>query len=336
MSLQGRIVEEILKLRQTDFSSLSRIEEFGTQYNFSEAAGTLEAIFKDLTELETNAEIIRVSDKKQDHIFTIAQQSNELVSQIQQFVVKGNEGNATAQHEDIHRRVRELEQRCLDEIVPLLDTIEFKKTKPLELESEVKKVRKFTSDMKGILAAAEKDKQNFDSTLKEIRDSLGKEASTFSATDFHDQAIEHEKASKNWLIVSVAAIAIFIFVAIILFFNGAFKLTGSDYARIAQVGIFKVVILSAAYIFVHQSIKNYKINNHLYVVNKHRQLALKVYPLMTGASTSPEHSNIILGNAAKAIFDQSSTGYLDGKDDTTNPINLTEVINKFVDKGTNQ
>jgi len=52
---------------------------------------------------------------------------------------------------------------------------------------------------------------------------------------------------------------------------------------------------------------------------------------MAKATNDQEQSNTIVTQAAKAIFEPGTTGYLDGEDNP-NPVNLTEIINKVIDK----
>ncbi|MCX6743036.1 MAG: hypothetical protein NT116_02250 [Candidatus Parcubacteria bacterium] len=193
---------------------------------------------------------------------------------------------------------------------------------------DVKKIQKIESEAGEI-------KGNIENIVKELRNSLGKEGALISSVDFEKQSNEHKFLAKLWFGGFVFSI-IFTIVMVIILSSGIIPFLNlldenNELGHIIQVSLFKIILLSVAYLLIHQSIKNYKINRHLYVLNKHRQLTLSIYPLMLHATNNPEQSNIILGQASKAIFEPGMTGYLE-KDDNTNPINLTEVINKIADK----
>jgi hypothetical protein len=170
--------------------------------------------------------------------------------------------------------------------------------------------------------------------IKEVRDSIGAVGTKSSSRDFETKSESHKRAALYWLIASVITISGLARLSYFLFHDTQFSLSGvsgDDIGKIIQIGLFKIVALSVGYFIVYQCIKSYKINKHLEVLNKHRQLALDIYPFMTAAAGSPEQSHVILGQAAKAIFEQGTTGYLDG-DDSPSPVNLTGIVNRIIDK----
>jgi hypothetical protein len=336
MALREDINEELQKLKDINFSSLARVEELGRDYNFKEATTTLQKIYEDLDNIAANESLIRLSKSQEDRIFSIAHRVREYADQIQNFVLKGNETNASNQHAEIHKSVRNLLEEDVEFLEPTLERIEFKKLRPNEVQSDIAKATEYKNELERLLKDAKNSKENFDTTIKDIRDSLGAEGADVSGRDFQQQANEHQEAADKWFKGSIVAMLVFVVLISWLFFDSRFNLEKAEnnYARIVQIGIFKIVLISIGYLVIYQCIKNYRVNKHLYVLNKHRQLTLSVYKLMTGATSDPEQSHIILGHASKAIFDPNTTGYLDGGDDNPNPINLTEVINKIVDKNT--
>ncbi len=168
--------------------------------------------------------------------------------------------------------------------------------------------------------------------IKEVRGALGKEGVLISVKEFEEQAQEHSILAEEWLSKTYKAIGIFVILAIILFVIPWFNISdNASYAEIARISIFKIVLLSIGSLLIYQSIRNYRINRHLYVLNRHRQLSLSIYPLMVQSTSDPQQANAITSQAAKAIFDPSTTGHLDGKDNP-NPANLTEIVNRVSDK----
>jgi len=335
MIIQPPLQQAMDALRAVNLKELERAEELGRDYSFKQAVEFLKKILDDLIQVIENAELLRISANTEQRITNLANNVNENVKKIREFVLRGNEANAPDQHRQINETVSKLYQEDLDFLPPLIERVNILKLNPSEVENQVAQALQSIKDIEKIKSEAQKTKENIDFAVKEVRDALGKEGALISATDFENQAEEHKGLAKWWFRASVVSIVITV-VLILTLFSGRFpslNLTkvGNDYPRIAQVTVFKLVLLSIAYLLVYQSLKNYKINQHLYVLNKHRQLTLSVYPLMAKATNDQEQSNIIVAQAAKAIFDPGTTGYLDG-DDNPNPVNLTEIINKVVDK----
>lgn len=325
------------KLKSTDFSSLERTEELGRDYNFKKAADILKEINSDFSNVIENSELLRLPTDIENQIFNIANRLLKLTDEVRNFVLKGNEANALNQHLSIHNQADSLYQENLRILVPLIERINILKLNPKEVEGQVSKALKSIKEIEKIKEEAESSKSNIDLAIKEVRDALGKEGALISAKDFQDQANEHKELAKKWFGGVVGSIIVTTILTILMF--GGFiqtlsiESTQGDYLKIIQVSILKFAILSISYLVVYQSLKNYKVSQHLYVINKHRQLVLSVYPLMAKATDDQEQSNNIVAQASKAIFEQNSTGYLD-VDSNPNPINLTEVVTKIIDRKT--
>lgn len=334
MQIQPPLQQAMDALKVISFKDLERTEELGRAYSFKLAVDFIKKIYDDLVQVIENAELLRVSTNKEKQITNLANQVNGNVKKIQEFVLQGNEANAPNQHKQINEDVANLYQEDLELLPPLIERVNILKLNPSEVENKVAQALQSIKEIEKIKSDAQKTKENIDSAVKEVRDALGKEGALISATDFEEQTKEHKNLSRKWFLGSIGSIGATVILVVVLF-SGRFPSlnlinAGNDYPRIVQITVFKLVLLSIAYLLVYQSLKNYKINQHLYVLNRHRQLTLSVYPLMAKATNEQEQSNAIVTQAAKAIFDPGTTGYLDG-DDNPNPVNLTEIINRVVD-----
>lgn len=335
MQIQPQLQQATNALKAINFKDLERTEELGRDYSFKQAVDFIKKIFDDLIQVIENAELLRVSTNTEQQIINLANQVNENVKRIQEFVLRGNEANAPNQHKQIYEAVANLYQKDLELLPPLIERVNILKLNPSEIENKISQAFQSIKEIEKIKDAAQKTKENIDLAVKEVRDALGKEGALISATDFEKQAKEHRNLSRKWFWGSIISIGVTAILVVVLF-CGVFPSlnlinAGNDYPRIVQITIFKLVLLSIAYLLVYQSLKNYKINKHLYVLNRHRQLTLSVYPLMAKATNDQEQSNTIVIQAAKAIFEPGATGYLDGEDNP-NPVNLTEIINRVIDR----
>lgn len=335
MTISDTQTEIVEKLKQIDFTSLGRSEELGTDYSFKKEATKLQEINGDFMTVIENADMLRLPTDIENQIFAMGTRILEVTDKIKNFVLKGNESNAPAQHEGIKNQVTSLEQEDLKIIVPVIERINVLKLNPKEVGEKINQTLKSIKEIDAMREQAEKAKSGIDLAIKDVRDALGREGALISATDFENQATEHSELAEKWFLASVGSIVLTL-ILVFLMFSGIihyFDLQSiqGEYIKIAQVSIFKLILLSIAYLVIHQSLKSYKINRHLYIVNKHRQLVLSVYPLMAKATSDQEQSNNIVAQASKAIFEQNTSGYLDGESNP-NPINLTEVVTKIIDK----
>lgn len=320
-------------LEKENFDDLIRSEELGRDYSFKAAVDLIKKIYADLKEVTENAGSLRIPLKLEEQIAGIAKGVNEQIGKIRSFVLKGNESNAQEQHDAIDREVNSLYQRDLEVLPALIERASILKLKPNEVEEQISRALSSIREIENIKKKADEVATGIDDAVKEVRDALGKEGALVSAKDFEKQANTHKALADNWFWASIGAIVVTIIMVITLFSLDSLKLTGigADYPRILQVTIFKVVLISIAYLSVYQCLKNYKVNQHLQILNRHRQLTLLVYPLMANATSNIEQSGTIVAQAAKAIFEPGTTGYLDAEENP-NPINLTEIVNKIAER----
>lgn len=326
MLISDTLKENIDFLKEVNFSNLVRAEDLGKEYKFEEEAKLLENIYKDLNSLVKDASLLRVDDEKIAQIDLIAKNSKEQVEKINIFKLVSDEGNAqTTERQAVTNAIRDIHQRSLKHIQPLLDRLSAIKLDTSEIKrqsalatTELKEIKKIKEDI-------EKEKKVVDTDLQHMRESFGEKGAVISSGYFGDQADTHSNSARIWLVVSVISI-IGVGILIWLLFKDSLP-ESSDIGAIARYSILRLTLLSLAYIIVSQSIKNYRVNQHLTVLNRHRHLSLSVYPNMVAATTDPNHSNIILGSAAEAIFRPVTSGYL-GKDDDKNPVNLSGIVNR--------
>lgn len=331
MEIQHRLKEVLNPLEEIDFKSLERIEELGSTYSFQNAAGKLRDITSDLEEIISVDSTLKVPKDIQDQIISIAKSLRRAILGIQNFVVRDNAA-ATQEYDRINEQVDKLYDEDLRIIQPILERNFIRNINPEQIQQDILNARaalKEAEELKNTLKTVVSDAE---ATVKDVRNAFSVEGASFSSNHFNEQADEHNAAANKWFWAILVSITLAATLVIILFHSADFKASDdTDYTRLIQVSIFKLVLLSIAYLLIQQCLKNYKVNKHLYVLNRHRQLALSVYPLMANGTSDPEQANTIVGQAAKAVFDPGTSGYLNGEDNP-NPVNLTEVINKFADR----
>ena len=198
MTVEPAQQEIINQLKSIDFGSLERTEELGRDYSFKVAVDQMREINSDILNIVENAGAIRIPNDVQQQVFSIAQRLVNISNNIRNFILKGNEGNASSQYQSIFNEVTGLVQEDLRVIVPLIERINILKLNTKDVENNIAKALNSIKEIEGIKTQAEHSKDNIDLAIKEVRDALGKEGALISANEFHKQAVEHEELAKIW------------------------------------------------------------------------------------------------------------------------------------------
>ena len=164
--------------------------------------------------------------------------------------------------------------------------------------------------------------KEFAELKNKIEDELAKETVSKHKIIFANQADEHRRVSKMWLIATGGLIVIFGIVFYWLF--EALRLGGTELIGVLQNVFTKGFLLTLIYFVLNRFSKNYTAQKHLEVVNRHRQNALDTFEdFFESAGDNPETRDAVLLAATNAIFDANQSGYLSAKtkgSDSTNPI----------------
>jgi hypothetical protein len=183
------------------------------------------------------------------------------------------------------------------------------------------------------------------SFLKEANETLAllnKEAGKIGVQDyariFEDQAAEHSRFFKKgigkaqvWLLSAIVTFGILIYMFTLL--DSIFTVKGST-AFTPEVIVHVVgrfLLISLVIFLVSFSFKQFRINMHLYTLNKHRANTLKSFEYLTRApdKLDPGSYNAILMEVAKSIYEAGQTGYInvkDGQADMPSIIDLSKII----------
>lgn len=322
--------QSINNLIAEETEGLRRQELLGIGFDFNPTVDLIAGMMADFKNIIQNEASLRISDEAENSLKNL---SGRLLSQsiqsIRNFVARDNP-NASQQFTNITNEVDSLYNEFTKVAGNLLVEIRLNNLTPGKIKSEFDSFNKFKNEAETLFVDLQRRKQEAEDI---IRQASGIKATEASSNIFKGQADEHEESAKNWFIASVVVL-VSLFVILIVMFKGWWpfiEINNTDKFSIVHNSIFRVLILSAAYYLLHLSIKNYKVHRHLYIMNKHRHNSLEVYPKMLTAGEDAETRNLIVSQAAKSIFEQSTSGYL-SFDDDPRPINPTSVINKFIEK----
>lgn len=323
-------IEAILAL---NIDELKRPELEGINRDFANVTKKISEIISGYRTILENEDKLRITTVEENSMIqNITGIIDNVVQPIKAFSVDDNP-NSSVQYNDILTNAETQYDNFLTLSRLLLAEINLQNFLPEEYKEKLSELKNIKKSTDKILKDFEEQKI---ASEKIIRTASGIEATSSSSSIFFTQSEEHRELADKWFNAVIAAFLILFFVFIAVFYGwgplSKFNVNNAtDYRLLINAIVFKVIILSSLYFVLHQTIKNYKINKHLYVINKHKHNALSVYPKFVLAGDDTETRAMIASQAAKSIFEQMPTGYLEGDDDPR-PINPTSIINKIIDK----
>ena len=191
-------------------------------------------------------------------------------------------------------------------------------------------------------------------SLALVNKQVGKVGVKDYAKIFYEQALEHSLflCTKNpdytldgseekyiWgfgkaqIWISFAMLSFMCFICVITQIDKIFKIGNAlNYTPEITIHIIGRVLLISLIIFVISfAFKQYRVNMHLYTLNKHRANTLKSFEYLTRApdKLEPQSYNAILMEVAKAIYEAGQTGYISASDnnsDIPSIIDMSKVI----------
>ncbi len=123
----------------------------------------------------------------------------------------------------------------------------------------------------------------------------------------------HEDRATRWLVAAVLAAVATAVMAIVVVLR--WETTGDiSEASVLQVVLAKGVLLTVGFYFTLTCFRMQRANSHLAVVNRHRETSLNTFQAFVEGTADASTKDKILLEAAHAVFGQTATGMIDGKD----------------------
>lgn len=316
-------LEQYRNLFETDFQKLSRVQELGEHLGFLETSEKIKEMLDGINKIRKNNNKTKISKNIEEEILKITNTVSNVIAAIQEYKPPNNNNNTITEREEIIKITDIAYNLYLDKVYPIVERIDFSNNNPGNLE------------VANLLKTLEDKKVEMSNTLFDIQSKLGATGGQKGSNFFNDQSEEYKKHSNRWLWTSIIFIGIFVFTIGLIIFGKWKQLNigtaQGDYALMAQIVVNKILVISILYLIIYESIKNYKVNRHHYLTNKHRSLCVRVYPILEKSTNDPSQTDLIIAQASKAIFEFGDSGYIN-EERNKNPINLTEIINKIIDK----
>lgn len=327
------IRDALQRLYSINLEELKRPELLGIDLDFTDVVKRVDEVVSDLKKIDDNQDKLRISTETENSITNLANSIyDNVVNQTLTFNAKDNP-NSSSQYQTILTNLNSSYDNFIKITGPLLTEIKLNSIMPGQIKNEIDNFNKFKKDATRLVSELQEKKLEAENI---IRNASGIEATKISSNIFLNQSNDHKGEAKKWLITAMLIVG-FLILTVFALFYGWLPISSvhvenyDDKYKIIQSVVFELIILSSLYFLLHQSVKNYKVHRHLSVINKHRHNALVVYPQIITAGEDSEARNTIVSQAAKSIFENMPSGYLEFDDDPR-PVNPTAIINKIIDR----
>lgn len=325
--IRSTLDETLNQLIPITSESLIRAKDLGTSLDFREGKRVFERtlkLFRDLNELNIDT----ISYNILNQLNNSATQALKQFTEIKNFD-PASTSNPAQRRTDLINQIASAYDSYFQVISPI---IAFSIRKGLDFEQLENNARNLVSKME---QSAQKQKELEKKTQKDINDTLGKvrraaaEAGVAQhAIHFKEQAVEHIKKTKGWLISTAIFAGLTLIFGIVNAWYYTTHITELTNPQSIQLGISKLVIFSILYSAAFWTGRIYKSQWHNYVVNKHRQNALSTFETFVKAASDEQTKNAVLRQATQSIFSLQNSGFVTrGSDRVTSP-QIFEIIKK--------
>jgi hypothetical protein len=350
---------EVSKFFETDLHSIIQKEKYGEK-NFQDAYNHLKPIYELLMEeLELLNQNSLISTHLHNKVLSYISKFNSIVDLILNYNQYNDFGSSDTKDNLINNCIRWHNEifdisRSKDELNKNeYFLVHYLAIKNLSLKNNDKEFQDLRDELKNNVLESialldgvkEKVKENIVTEYAEIFQKQADKHSSFNISFSKDKKFKFG-AAQTWMLVSLTFIVIII--SALLTFKKNFPLskkvitsTTLDLKTNKKVDLFeevldyehlatRVLIISICLFILVISVRQFTINKHLSILNKHRQNSLQSYKLFElSMSKDSSSKDALLLEVAKAIYDTGSTGYLVGKDTspTSSIIELTRIMN---------
>lgn len=313
--------------------SLERIQEFDPEAlvqerrlgenDFSDAVEPARRIIDlfsqipvDNLTLFPNAELTKIK-KQADAIYN---QFNSIMS------FNMNDGDVVNRRDSEVAGLWKQVQPTFSELLPLVSFIAAKTVDIPAMEKNARAtVQAISDETEALLDEIRRQKDDADAILEDVRKTAAERGVSEEAYQFSTQADDHKsdavKAEKSVLIWAAAVGA---YAASSIFLHKMPFFSPESAIDSIQLVVSKVLIFVVLAAILAIKIKILLSHRHNEVVNRHRQNALMTYRSLVSAGGASETRDIVLQQAASAIYQPQDTGYVRAREASNSSI--TEII----------
>lgn len=281
--------------------------------------------------INSNAQVPRML---QGNTNTYANNFLNLVKELSE-ETKGQASEIVNKKERVVREIDEWYRNCVERGNNSSNSIGFLDTYNTLKNLEKANYENELNEIKIIKNKILSDKDSVDTILKELQ----KKTSTITMSDYAEvfgtESQNHNSNSRIWLIVGIFLIVVFLLVLVFTDFYDKFHTEevlsdGKTIKYNISNLLIKLLIFAVQIFIISFSFRQYSINKHLTTINKHRQNGLNSFKLFVESINKDDYEtrNSLMLQLAKAIYEQTSTGYISDKNQGVNSgiVEITKMI----------
>lgn len=319
---KAKLIEALKQLAETTPDSLVRTE-LGP-LNFKEGLPIFERTLRLYRELY-HANLDNVPGAVLTKLFQGAQNVIGNITQIRDFDLM-KVPNPVPARDNIIQQMMNSYNGHFDTVAPMLS---YAIRMGTDFENLEKAARAIVEGMQGVAndqkARGDSFIKDAEETLEKIHRAAGEMGVAQHSSHFEKQAIEHETNSKRWLLTTGILAAVTLAAGILMGINLFVRVGSLTASQSIQLVVAKLIIFSILYSATVWSGRVYKSELHNYVINRHRQNALRTFEAFVKAAEDKQTKDSVLLQATRSIFSCQASGFTSSGDVPESP-QLVEII----------
>lgn len=251
---------------------------------------------------------------------------NSFVKKIQEFTL--NQNNPKDIRDNIQNQVtsfyhNDFAQKTRSSLTFLRQEAKLDNKTEKELQDSVARAKKLETELSEKLASIKIEE-------KSVEKGSGIIASKFLSKEFENQFDTHENAAAKWFRL---LISFYILLGTAISFNFMIYLIHirptKDHFLMIEWGVFTFLCVSILFYGLSFAVRNFNIHKNLASINRHRRNVAQTLTSFLESDKSIDVRNAFLKDAAPALFEHQSTGYLD-KDQIQVSTPVQEMVTKII------
>lgn len=325
-ALMQEIVRALDKVAKHEPDEFTREEELGTEYSLSEVEDEVRGLIELASEFRDTVDIRTFPA---DRLKELKQTIHEGFA-VLKAVLDFTPGQSSPTRSEIKNELRDVHRRWHSAFLPLIAYSKSAEAHPAD-------------EIRADVQAAKEDVEQFREEMREYRDEAqekiehARKAAEETSVAAHEEWFKGDADSSmtragrwRWATVLTAGATLGAAISFLI----AVLPTPPDwtFAQSLQVTVAKVAILAVLASAAVWSARMYRASYHNYVVNKHRQNALKTFEAFGDAAEGDEEARrAVLMQATASIFSPQPTGYLQRRSESQQPTegNVSDLLTRF-------
>lgn len=321
-SLHSQAENSLGRIQSFDAESLIRREELGASFEFSAAVQPAKSLISLFQKLPISM-LDQFPDQQLSSIVQAADAVYNILNNISNFDPSAADAISTRQ--SLVESLKNQYQTAFNQIHPLIAYSVARTTDFGAIADQGRAaVQSIEDKVSGLIADISAKGDEAERVLNEVQKTAAERGVSQEAFHFSKAADEHaelaqkwEQTTKNWALV----LGGYAFVSV--FFHRIPWISPETHIEATQYIVSKVLIFGVIAYMLGLSAKNYLSHKHNEIVNRHRQNALMTYRSLADASSKDGSRDIILQQAAAAIYQLHDTGYVKSQGASSS---VTEIV----------